>query len=525
MDDLISFSVIFNPAAWANRLILTIDSNKVNEDLIDFPVLVSLSSSSGQTGRDTTSVFDELTTASGSYVNRKKIAVTTASGGAELFVEIERWDDVNEKAILWTKVPTIVSGTDTVLYLYYDSSQQINSGHVGDTGDTVAQNVWDGDFAGVWHMAQDPSGGSGCILDSTSSGNNFTPEGFMVTDNLIDGKIGKCLDFDGNNDDLIAGSAFVMSDTPTVEVIHNGTEGLYITILEQRQNSGSGGRFLSLRSTSFGIYNSGMAYSTGGDMTYVAGTKDGNNYVLYLNGVYDNDSIISSDSTLATHNPLTIAARTKDTDARSDWANADIDEVRISNIHRSAAWIKATYYSNWDNLVSFGVTDVLVFTFINPIPTHLSTVYGTSHTLQLTTTISGDSPNYVYDAVFYDAYDDSQIGSTVSGTNSGQVVYVVMQTPSGIDYNWYLTATSSGQGDTSSTYNFTNRFLCSGTTEIDSIPVRLYRRSSGVLIGSTTSISGGLFEIESTYNESHYAIAIHPTDSGTNALIYDWLTP
>jgi hypothetical protein len=31
-----------------------------------------------------------------------------------------------------------------------------------------------------------------------------------------------------------------------------------------------------------------------------------------------------------------------------------VDETRISNIARSASWIKATYYSNWDNLVTFG---------------------------------------------------------------------------------------------------------------------------------------------------------------------------
>jgi len=117
-------------------------------------------------------------------------------------------------------------------------------------------------------------------------------------------------------------------------------------------------------------------------------------------------------------------------------------------------------------IVRYEVIEI-VFTFTNPVPTHLSTVYGTSHTLQLTTTLSGDEPNYIYDAVFYNASNDVQIGSTVSGLDSGQAAPTTMQTPSGIDYSWYIIATSSGENGTSSTYTFTNKFLCSGTTEIN----------------------------------------------------------
>ena len=106
-----------------------------------------------------------------------------------------------------------------------------------------------------------------------------------------------------------------------------------------------------------------------------------------------------------------------------------------------------------------------------------------------------------------------------------------MPTPSGGDYNWYLVATSSGVDNTSSTYNFTNNFLAEGYTEINGtrasgVAVRLYRRSTGALIGSDISAGiSGTFSIGTLYNEAHYAVALHPTDSGTNALIYDYLTP
>ena len=177
------------------------------------------------------------------------------------------------------------------------------------------------------------------------------------------------------------------------------------------------------------------------------------------------------------------------------------------------------------------------FTFSSPSPIHLSTVYGDSQTLQLTVTISGEEPSYIYDAIFYDATTSGIIGPTVSGTISGQPVSTSFDTVDGGDYSWYLTASISGVEDTSSTYEFTNCFLCAGTvkegeTALSGIPVRLYRRDTGELVGYTTSAGiSGTFEIDTIYNEYHYAVAIYAnTVSGiditeTNALIYDWITP
>jgi hypothetical protein len=171
----------------------------------------------------------------------------------------------------------------------------------------------------------------------------------------------------------------------------------------------------------------------------------------------------------------------------------------------------------------------ITFTFTSPSPTHQSTVYGNSQTLQLIVTISGSEPSYTYDATFYNA-TASGIISTVSGTSSGQPVSTNWSTVDGGEYFWYLIATSSGSNDTSSTYEFTKKYKCAGYVEIDGtrtsgIPVRLYLRSDGELVGFTTSAGiSGTFEIDTLYNENHYCIALF-TSSGTNALIYDYLKP
>lgn len=377
------------------------------------------------------------------------------------------------------------------------------------------------------------------IKDSTRNVNHGTPDGTMLTEDLIDGQIGKAIDFDGSDDLINVGSFNPSSVDLTLEILLDITSLANSPMFISKRTDWTTTAMMWQFGYIVASYNK-VLFTTCGDtgeqfffdyipplatpkcltLVHDSGALD----YLYADGALeDSHNAISFDTGVTSD--VVIGARSA---TGVSHLNGYADEVRISNVTRSASWIKATYYSNFDDLIKYG-TEV-IFTFTGPAPVHLSTVYGTSHILQLTTTVSGNYPSYVYNAVFYDAYDDSQIGSTVSGTNSGQVAYVVMQTPSGIEYNWYLVATSSGQEDTSTTYNFTNRFLCSGTTEVNSVltegvSVRLYRRSDGALIGSTASISGGLFEIESTYNESHYAIAMHPTDSGTNALIYDWLTP
>ena len=135
------------------RIKITIDKDQIDEDLTNFPVPIYLSTSSGQENDDVSAIFDELITVSGT----KKIAVTTSDEETQCYVEIERWDWSNEKAWLHVKIPTIVSGTDTELYFYYDSTHADNTTYVGDVGDDSAKNVWDSDFKAVYHLGEDPT--------------------------------------------------------------------------------------------------------------------------------------------------------------------------------------------------------------------------------------------------------------------------------------------------------------------------------------------------------------------------------
>jgi len=213
----------------------------------------------------------------------------------------------------------------------------------------------------------------------------------------------------------------------------------------------------------------------------------------------------------------------------------ELDEVRVSKTARSAAWIKASYYSNWDNLMEYGGTapPFMTFAFTNPVPVDLATEYGYRHLLKITVTSTGNvAPTYVNDISFYNA-SAVKIGSTVSGVAQGAQTTSTDYyfTPSASTNQWYAHASSSGFSDTSDLYTFYSKFVCAGYVEVDGtrtsgIPVRLYKRTHGVLVGSGISAGiSGTFSIETEDVDHHYAVAIHPTNDNINAQIYDWLIP
>ncbi len=475
----------------------------------------------------------------------QKIAVTTAAD-EQLYVEIENWNPYKEEAYLWVKVPTMSSGIDTTLYLYFDSTHTINSGYVGETGSIPAQNVWNNNFTSVFHMSQDPAGGSGSILDSTSSGNDGTPSGSMTVFDLIDGKINGAIDFDGSDDYIdiptdasfnFGGGDFMIS----MWLNFSSLSGDIVKGLFSAQTGTDSYQFL-YRISGYGIDNCLHVWSD--DQTsfqsdtwtpdlntwyYITFARDGNTLRYFVDGVAKGTSDITGKTFNTNGNDVGLASATGESAVVPFYGG--IDEVRTIKISYAAAWIGASYYNELNSFVTFSYSPFSEeFTFSNPIPIHLSTAYGTSEQLRLTVTVTGTYPSYAYNATFYDESDDSQIGTTASGVSSGDFVTKTMSTLEGVDYSWYVTATSSGTSDTSTTYTFSNRFLCAGYTEdggvrTSGIAVRLYRRSTGVLEGATTSTGvNATFEIDSRYDEQHYAIALHP-DSDTNALIFDGITP
>ena len=338
-------------SGWDRRVKITIDHNDVDGNLSDFPILIYLSTSSGRNNDDVSFVFDELQ----SDDNRRKIAVTTSDGATQCYVEIEKWDDANEKAWLWVKVPSINSTTETDLYLYYDAEHTNNTDYVEDTGSTTAQNVWDDDFVGVWHLSEDPSGDAPQMKNSKSDAHHGTSLGSMTISDQVSGQIDGSLDFDGWNDYIDCGNAESLDITTdiTMEVwlkADSFSDGPYILT----KGEGYGDRLYSIRLRDTGTVrfylNDDRITSTTplstGIWYYIAATRSGNIRKIFIGGTEDISDTYGT-AIRTTTDPLTISAS-------SDTFNGIIDDTRLSKTGRSDAWIKASYESGRDDLVDFG---------------------------------------------------------------------------------------------------------------------------------------------------------------------------
>jgi hypothetical protein len=257
---------------------------------------------------------------------------------------------------------------------------------------------------------------------------------------------------------------------------------------------------------------------------YRAHTLDGTNEAAYLNGGADGSGSLAINGGAGSGGPLRIGAYQYDSDVVS--CAGIISEIRVSkNVQRSADWLYLTNKSLRDDLVT--LREPITFTLTDVYPKDNIKVYGLTQQLQAKVTFSGIYDSYVYDASFY--LGDGTYLSTISGTPSGQLISTDLNTFAGTHYTWYLTASTSGVTYTSQVFEFDVRYLCSGICNTLNAPasgvrVHLHKRSTGELVGQTTTAGTGEFQFDTPYNEEHYVVALHPEDD-YNALIYDKVKP
>ncbi len=349
---------------WQYRISLVVDNTNVDGDQAAFPLPIHISASCGISSADRSFIFDRLQ----SNANRKKIAVTTSDGITEIKVEIEIWDHANEKALLWAP-PNITAASTTQLYLYYDITHADNA-NVGDITDAVTHDVWDANYLSVYHMAQDPNGDpANGMKDSTSNQDDGSPDGGMTTADLVDGQVGKAIDFDSSDHIDIANGA-----SP-------GTGVFTIMILFRTNNNYSGGEGFLYSNYGDGFADS-IQLSVNTSNFLFGRLRDASSNTMEPTG---NEAVNDNAYHLATlvRTTQTTATLYLD-DGSSSWSVSNgssgdidvsdgptpqlaqlssfdtnpfadiIDEVRISDTNRSVNYIKATWHGLNDNLITLG---------------------------------------------------------------------------------------------------------------------------------------------------------------------------
>lgn len=343
----ISYANVLNWSAsdWTAYDTVIIDSTQVSDDLTDFPVYVDLS--------DLSAAFWS-TTPSGASLVGTDIRVTNNSN-TELPRELVFASSTAQTGELHFKADSISSTTDTTFKIWYNGT---TTGDYATTTTYGAQNVWTNDYFAVWHMQDDPTG---TVYDSTSNSRNAT-EGSgvaMTSSDLVDGAIGKAINFDGFDDVLV-----VPSFTPHLTSL--SIEGWL-----RPTGIGPSSGFYSvtdfLGSTYFGLRGSTDTFSMGSFWnpswnTWNAETNDvtDNEFQYAYAGISDitstaEDVVMSKNgaSLAVTDQSPTLTFSQPGTEGYSDFLigsgdsfdpfSGDIDELRISSTTRSTAWQSAQH--------------------------------------------------------------------------------------------------------------------------------------------------------------------------------------
>lgn len=341
---------------WKHRHKITIDSSKIDtSDLSHFPVLVSLSTTAGSGNDDVSDIFDEL----GSDANRKKIAFTKADGTTQLYGEIEKWDDANEQALIWVSRSgwTIDYDADTEFYIYFDSSQSDNTTYIGDIGSRT--EVWDSNFKMVQHSVDTTTS---TITDSTSNSNDGTK---LSANNPLEttlGQIGNAQVYSSDYINCGSDASLKITGALTLEAFVKGTvNSAWHGIISKDRWTAPADRGYVMAITNTNKLRLFLGSDGGVDMEvdsvdnvsnntwqHLSGTYDGSSVgKVYFNGVQNNS--VSSLSSIVGDQAVEIG--TMDVGSEKLFFAGTIDEVRISNVARSASWLKATYNAGIDALI------------------------------------------------------------------------------------------------------------------------------------------------------------------------------
>ena len=328
---------------WNYRKQLTIDSSKIDSILTDFPVLVKLTSSN----------FDFSKARSDGY----DIRFTTSDNATVLDYERERYNSGSQVAEFWVKIPNISSSIDTNFYMYYDKDNA--SDGANPTG------VWDSNYIMVQHM-NDATATT--IEDSTSNNNDGTKEGDLAVEEV--GQIGMAQTFSGSPVRVTHSTSVALEGNMTIELWISPNNWFWPVLVGKTKVGGGNDGKPASYSYGLGAFPdyTGMpafwrnnSYNWGGSSLGTDTVATGQWHYIGVTHNTSTDAVCHylDESTNGTGTDSSTIGDTGDDlllGGRSDgqvpyWG--EMDEVRISNIVRLPAWMKASYYSSSDDLLTF----------------------------------------------------------------------------------------------------------------------------------------------------------------------------
>lgn len=306
-------------SGWDYRKKITINPQYVAGGNTNFPMLFSRTDPDL---RDTTGGGHVASSTGGD------ILFTSSDGATKIPHEIEYYASTTGQLIAWVNVPFVSSTSTRDIYIYYGNDTIPLANQENKTG------TWDANYKGVWHL---PNGTTLTTLDSTSNALNGTNNGTTVTAGQIDGGA----NFANVNQYIATGANTLGANNVTMEVWAYSTNFAQDGMLIEKETVNAQwelffeGVSLKLRGGGVSSTLSTPAPSNNA-WHHLVGVITGTTGSIYVDGVQ---------VTNGTANAFTDTSSTLQIGRFNNgyFFTGKMDEVRVSNVERSADWILTEY--------------------------------------------------------------------------------------------------------------------------------------------------------------------------------------
>jgi FlaG/FlaF family flagellin (archaellin) len=315
---------------WDYRVLITVDQDKVEGDLTDFPMLID-------------GIYPELKKAQDDFDD---VLFVSYDHTLQFDHEIESYDEETGAITAWVKVDLSTS-EDIKFWMYYGNS--------GASNQENPSQVWSKGYEAVYHLSDVPTGENDDIEDSRSN-NHGTTYGNINENDQVNGIIDGSIDFDAVGDYIEIEDDTSLefgSDDYTIEAWFRTTHEQERYIISKYANWGGGDDWALYLSEDNDGYVYYAAHDKDVDMVAENDYCDNNWHYIVVTKVGSGD----------TDTKLYVDGDQEDSDdgLNIDNSNTDIligghsvgeptgnyvgriDEVRISTVSRNSAWIKTTY--------------------------------------------------------------------------------------------------------------------------------------------------------------------------------------
>jgi hypothetical protein len=333
LTEIVINEVSFNPGpgpydSWNFTKNLFLNASLVPSTQFDYPVLINLTD-------------PDLKIAA--RADGQDIFFTASDRITKLSHEIESFNSSTGQLLAWVKIPILSPVHNTSIFMYY--------GNPSAADQSDPQGVWDNNFMMVQHLQE----AEGTLSDSTANNNDgagtFDSPGTLNTTGKIDG----AAYFDGTND-------YIQADGDEMNMAqYNGTLELWVkaedtastlSIYHTEENREralytEGGEFKGTMYSSLITGNTVSGGSVDSSWHHLAFSWDINNgeLALYIDGELADSYSGAGWST----RPRAAPSRLGHSETAGPvlparaYFNGSMDELRVSNITRSADWIKTGY--------------------------------------------------------------------------------------------------------------------------------------------------------------------------------------